>query len=259
MSRKRVRISQLVDAVAGAGMLPIREAAARLGVSEMTVRRDVAQSDGVLMTLGGYVISEADSRGNPYLLDRAQESNRAAKAKVAAHALSLIEPEDTLFIDSGSTMPHLANLLPVDQNLTVVCHALNIANIIVSRGGIRVVLMGGQYYPATASFAGEGGLEVIRRVRINKAFVSAGGVHLTAGVSCSNFYEVSTKTAALEVTLASYLVADTSKYGKVQPAYFADCAEFSGAVNEIGALDLSGLETMLSRAARQQVDALGPR
>ena len=60
MTKKRARISLLIDAVARSGMMPIREAAARLGVSEMTVRRDVAQSEGILKSLGGYVISETD-------------------------------------------------------------------------------------------------------------------------------------------------------------------------------------------------------
>ena len=248
MSKKQARLSLLVDAVARSGMMPIREAAARLGVSEMTMRRDVAQSEGVLMTLGGYVISEIELPGN-YVLGREEESHLAAKVKLAGHVLKLIQPEDTLFIDSGSTMPHLAGKLPVDQHLTVVCYALNIAEILAKRGGIRVLLIGGLYHPATASFSGEGGLEVIKRVRINKAFISAGGVHATAGVSCVNFYEVSTKQAALEMTLASYVVADTSKYGKVKPAFFADCKNFSGAVNEVGILDSAGLQKALAGAA----------
>ena len=122
-------------------------------------------------------------------------------------------------------------------------------------GGIRVLLIGGLYHPATASFSSEGGLEVIKRVRINKAFISAGGVHAAAGVSCVNFYEVSTKQAALDMTLTSYVVADTSKYGKVKPAFFADCKDFSGAVNEVGILDAAGLQKALAGAALHEAGA----
>jgi DeoR family deoxyribose operon repressor len=235
MSKKQARIAQLADAVVRSGMMPIRNAAALLGVSEMTVRRDVAESDGLLAALGGYVISETEMPGS-YALDLEEESHLDAKAMAAALALDLIEPEDTLFLDCGTTMPHLARKLPVDQHLTVICYSLNIADILAKRGGTRVLLIGGLYHPSSASFSGDDGLEVIKRVRINKAFISAGGLHADMGASCSNFYEVPAKRAALDKALRSYVVADTSKYGKVKPAFFADCKDFSGAINEQGLL-----------------------
>jgi DeoR family transcriptional regulator, deoxyribose operon repressor len=230
---KHERIGRLIEAVSSRRMLPLSDAAIMLGVSEMTVRRDIAESGGRLNALGGYVVSEADLGPN-YVLDREADSHRMAKAAACEHALSLVEADDAIFIDCGTTTPHLASRLPNDLNLTVVCYAINLAEILAKRDGIQLVVMGGIFHPSSASFSGEDGLATLRRVRLNKAFVSAGGVHPSRGVSCSNFHEVAAKRAAIENALVSYLVIDSSKFGKVTPAHFAERGDFRAVICEEG-------------------------
>jgi DeoR family deoxyribose operon repressor len=234
LERKQQRLVRLVEAVNGRGILHLSHAAELLGVSEMTVRRDVAGSKGRLSTLGGYVVSEADLNGSGYALDREEDVRRGAKARACEHALALIEADDTIFIDCGTTMPHLASRLPADYNLTVVCYALNIAAIVAEKPGVQLVVMGGLYHSSSATLSGEDGLATLRRVRLNKAFVSAGGVHPSRGVSCSNFHEVAVKRAAIDNALGTYLVVDSGKFGKVKPAHFADLGDFAGVVSERG-------------------------
>jgi DeoR family deoxyribose operon repressor len=227
------RIAELLDRLGGGRIVALSDAASLFGVSEMTIRRDVASSASRLAVLGGYVVANAD-RESLYALEREQGSHEAAKVTACEHALALIEPEDTIFIDSGTTLVHLAARLPADLNLTAVCFSMNIATVLAKNTGIRWLIAGGLYNRPTASFSGDHGPGLLRTLRLNKAFISAGGVHLRLGVSCADFSEVAMKRAAIRNAMTSYLVVDSSKFETVKPAFFAKRSEFAGIISENG-------------------------
>jgi len=231
ISRKEERIAELAALVDQVGVLRLRDAAARLGVSEMTIRRDIGSDGGALNCLGGYIIPTQDGANGDYVFDFEKDSHAGAKAQACAAAAALIEPYDTVFIDCGTTMPHLAHRIPQNQHITVVCYALNIAEILSQRGDVRLIVLGGLYHPEAASFSGDEGIDVLKRVNINKAFLSAGGVDEQHGVTCSHFHEVPIKQMAMQRAVEKHLVVDKSKYGKVRAARFAGMADFTSIVS----------------------------
>ncbi len=231
ISRKEERIAELAALVDEVGVLRLRDAAARLGVSEMTIRRDIGRDGGALNCLGGYIIPTQDGANGDYVFDFEKDSHANAKAQACAAAAALIEPYDTVFIDCGTTMPHLAHRIPQNQHITVVCYALNIAEILSQRSDVRLIVLGGLYHPEAASFSGDEGIDVLKRVNINKAFLSAGGVDEQHGVTCSHFHEVPIKQMAMQRAVEKHLVIDKSKYGKVRAARFAGMADFTSIVS----------------------------
>ncbi|WP_176026398.1 DeoR/GlpR family DNA-binding transcription regulator [Brucella intermedia] len=231
ISRKEERIAELAALVDEVGVLRLRDAAARLGVSEMTLRRDIGSDGAALNCLGGYIIPTQDGANGDYVFDFEKDSHAGAKAQACAAAAALIEPYDTVFIDCGTTMPHLAHRIPQNQHITVVCYALNIAEILSQRGDVRLIVLGGLYHPEAASFSGDEGIDVLKRVNINKAFLSAGGVDEQHGVTCSHFHEVPIKQMAMQRAVEKHLVVDKSKYGKVRAARFAGMADFTSIVS----------------------------
>jgi DeoR family deoxyribose operon repressor len=243
------RVARLLTRVQGGGLLALSEAAGLFDVSEMTIRRDIASCNGRLAVLGGHVIAVAEAE-HPYALDQEQDSHLADKMAACGHALALIEPDDTIFIDSGTTTCHLASRLPPDRNLTVVCFAMNVAAILARMPTIRWILTGGLYQNATASFSGPHGPAMLKDIRINKAFVSAGGVHPKLGVSCANFSEVGMKRAVIDNAAESYLVIDGSKLNKVKPAYFARCSDFAAIISERGRIGVGADEERSPDQAR---------
>lgn len=227
------RLNRLSEALQRGSVIRLREAAQILGVSEMTVRRDVAACNGQLAYLGGYIVNGQDPQGGlSYVLDWEKDSHAQNKQTACAVAASLIEEGDTVFIDCGTTTPHLAAHIPSGMHVTVVCYAMNVAEIIARNPNATLVLLGGLYHRSSVSFAGEEALATLRKVGINKAFLSAGGIHATRGVSCSNFHEVAIKRAAMATAVHNYLVADSSKFGKVKPAFFADLSQFEAVVTD---------------------------
>src|ERR1700689_4777013 len=181
VERKKSRLRRLSGALYGRGALHLREAAALLDVSAMTVRRDIAAAPERFSYLGGYIVAGGVEGG--YRLDREQDKHAAAKAMVCAHAARSIEDGDTIFIDCGTTTPHPVHRLPVGRKVTVVCYALNIAEPLAANPDVQLILLGGLYNASSASFAVDEGLRTLARLGVNKAFLSAGGVHPARGVS----------------------------------------------------------------------------
>jgi DeoR family transcriptional regulator, deoxyribose operon repressor len=228
------RMDRLAREIAARGVMRLREAAALLGVSEMTVRRDLVGARDRLTYLGGHIVAQGDAGPPaPYLFDREADSRAGAKRTACTHAARLITPDSTIFIDCGTTLAHLADQLPSGFALTVLCYSLNVAERIAHRADIRLILLGGLYHPESASFAGDAGAP-LNRFGINTAFISAGGVDPARGVSCSHLHEVPIKQQAMQNASARYLVVDGSKMGRIRPALFAAMADFDGVITEDG-------------------------
>ena len=200
----------------------------------MTLRRDLAGADGPLELIGGHILSASPEPGL-YALERERTSHVVGKREAARHAAGLVKAGDTLFIDCGTTTPHLVEALPDGLPLTVVCYALNIANLLASRPDMRFVLLGGLFHEASATFSAEEGLATLDRLRINLAVVSAAGLHPTGGATCSNFNEVVVKQAAIANAERSILLVDASKLGRLTSAYFAPLGDFERIVTDSGA------------------------
>jgi DeoR family deoxyribose operon repressor len=145
----------------------------------------------------------------------------------AKRAAQLVKPGDSLFIDCGTTMPHLAEALPPGVALNVVCYSMNVAAILSRRPNTQLMLLGGLYHAESASFFSEEALSYLKRLGVNKAFISAGGVHPVRGASCSNFNEVPIKKAALSSAAEAILVVDESKLGELKPAFFSPLRAFA--------------------------------
>lgn len=251
MSAKRQqRIDRLREALEARDVLRLKDAALMLGVSEMTVRRDIAACDGCLTYLGGYIVSPlAPSGAKSYVFDQEQASHTEAKRAASQAAAGLIQPHETIFLDCGTTIPHLAQALPDDIRLTVICYAINVAEIVCRKPGLQVILLGGVYHPSSASFSGAAGLTQLEGLRIDKAFISAGGVHGSRGVSCSNAHEVAVKQTAMTNALTKVLVVDATKIDAVKPFYFAPLEQF----------DIVTADTGISPDAEAMLRHAGPR
>lgn len=236
-TRKEHRIERLGAALRARKTLHIRDAAEMLDVSEMTIRRDIRENPDLFGFLGGYIISAAESvSAAPYDLAQQADINPDAKRSACQHALVHVQPQSTVFVDCGTTLAHLVHSLPHDAEITLICYALNIADLAVRRPGIRLVLLGGAYHAPTASFHPLDETPDLSALAIHTAFFSAAGFDHHLGASCTTFEEARLKRAAMARAQRSVLVIDNSKIGKVSPASFAQPDDFDVIVTETGSL-----------------------
>lgn len=234
-SRNKDRLDQLSALLNGRGVMHLKDVARELGVSEMTVRRDIAGEATRFAYLGGHIMpAERVEPEQPYQLAIQADRHADAKQTACRYALNHIHAEDTIFVDCGTTLQHLIDLIPQSMPLTVVCYALNIAERLAAAPNKRLILLGGLFHPETASFSGPQGLDTLDRLGINTAFLSAAGFDPMRGATCAHFHEVAVKQKAIATAQQNLLVIDNSKLGRVKPAFFADSGVFDVIYTEDG-------------------------
>ena len=220
------QIIQILQLTRGAG---IKELARKLAVSEMTVRRDLedlARENVVKIIHAGAVLSAGAHEGAPVMTEE--------KMRIGRKAASLIDPGDIVIVDSGSTTEWLARSIPQDSRITVICFSLNVLVEARQRRGCILVFAGGTLQEKTLTFESPEGIELLRRSRAHKAFLSAAGVSGTLGVTCGSSGEAEMKRAALGSSLSRILLVDSRKFGLVSPAWFADMKSFDAIVSDTG-------------------------
>lgn len=238
--KKSERLDYIGKQLAQSGIVSIKELAEKLGVSTMTIRRDIQAlvEEGIAKPIPGGAVLQREP--NPideqeYTVSKAQLQMTTEKIKICKKAALFVQEGDTIIIDTGSTTEHLPSFIPPGMNLTIICYCLNVLlQVYKHNKGSRIVFPGGYFHENTLMFESPEGIALIRKMRANKAFISAAGVDERLGVTCANFHEVETKRAIIESSDTKILLVDSTKFGKVTAAYFADLKEFNIVITDTG-------------------------
>jgi len=236
MLQRRKRIIEIVKENKGES---IKQLSLLLTVTEMTIRRDIEQlkANQLVKVVAGavlYIGSGMEDEESEDKYDFSIQKNKMAEEKIAIgkYVASIIEKEDVIFIDIGTTTPTIIQYLQSRLPIVAVCCTLNALMEFKKKRIEQLVLIGGTYHPDIQMFESKEGVELLSRTRINKAFISAAGVDLKLGITCINECEVDTKWAAMEVAAEKYLVVDSSKFGVVKANFFAEITAFDAIVTD---------------------------
>lgn len=231
-------MNEIVRILSSTGMQRVSDLADQTGVSEVTVRRDLRrlEDDGLVFIAHGAASINPGSDtlrvGDQYFIAQQQALHQHEKMIIGEKAATLVEPHDTIVIDSGTTPYYLARALPTDYDLTVICVSLNVFIELHDRGDVKLIFAGGYYHQNSLMCESEEGISMIRRHRASKAFLGATGIHEKLGVTSSNPWEQKTKRAIMESSLTNILLVDSDKFRVVQTSYFADMHEFDMVVSD---------------------------
>lgn len=240
MGKRELRIHSLTDMLQGRGFVSIKELAKHFHVSEMTIRRDLAvlKKTNVADNVGGTAFYRPASTGSlsdpDYNLPEELVKQNIQKDNIGRFAASLIGKDDIVIIDTGTTTEKIAPHIPENLNITVLCYSTNILQELYNKTGVHLLFAGGFYHPKTQMFESSQGISFIQSIRAKKVFISAAGIHPDLGVTCVNSYEVPTKNAILKSSLHKILVADSSKFDKIRPAYFCDLQQINTVITDDG-------------------------
>ena len=216
----------------------VQELSEQLKVSHMTIRRDLVsliKSERVKVLHGSVILhprSSARVDESYYSLIAAGAKNPDQKRRIGQLAASLIEPDDTLIIDAGSTTEYLGKYLPENISYTVLSYALNVVSETVRRRNCQSIFSGGVFHENTLMFESPEGLATIRRFRATKAFISAAGANHPFGVTCLNSYESETKKAVILSAMRKILLVDSSKFGIIRSDFFAELSDFNEIITD---------------------------
>jgi DeoR family deoxyribose operon repressor len=235
---KNQRIKNIINILRLKNVVNIKELAGRLNVTEMTVRRDLnmLKSDNIVELIpGGAIIkssTESEREHEKYLITHAETRRTREKVKIGRKASLLIEPNDTIAIDVGSTAEYIAKFIREDVPVAILCYGLNVLVEIYRKKNCRPIFAGGYFHDNSMMFESQDGSNLIKKIRVDKAFISAAGVHENLGVTCAGHYEIETKKAVLGSSKTKILVTDSTKFGKTKIAYFADLKDFDMVITD---------------------------
>lgn len=235
MSKKQERIDELLDLVNRNGRISVKELAAVFNVTELTIRRDVRvlEERGFVQNVRGIVLANETGKENKiYNLSVEGTKNFNAKDAIGLYAAHLIKNDDIVIIDNGTTTERMAAHFPEDINVTVLCYNINILNYLYQKPNISLIFGGGYFHQQTLMFESKESLELIRRTRATKVFVSAAGVHNPLGVTCTSTYELESKREILKTSMEKILLVDSSKFGQVHKNFICDFGIFDKIVTD---------------------------
>lgn len=203
-----------------------------LNVTEKTIREDLEKLEqrGLLKRIHGGAILAGDE-GALLPLSRSRTRQYEEKKEIAAKALKLIEEDDVVALDGGTTTLEMAKAMD-NKPLTVITNDLHIISELVKKERIRLVVPGGQRQRNL--LVGPESVEYLKRLNIQKSFVSATAVDLEHGLTVFTSGHVELKQALIRNAGEVYAVADHSKFGKCALLTFAALDELNAIVTDRG-------------------------
>ncbi|MBG0829735.1 DeoR/GlpR transcriptional regulator [Planomonospora sp. ID67723] len=232
------RLDLTLRLVRGAGKVTLTELASRLGVSEMTVRRDLdrLQERGLVSRVRGGAVA---LRPRPEAAGFAAREGWqvATKARLGAATAELVQPGQTILLDAGTTMAQVAGHLVTRAPLTVVVLGLQAATHLADQPDVRLLVLGGESRPGERSLVGYLALRALESLSFDCFLMSIGAVHHTGGWSEFDPDDAAVKRAALGRSERTIVVADSTKLGARAFAKVAELAAVDTFVTDDAALD----------------------
>lgn len=210
------RKATILREVSSHGAIRIAELADTLGVSEVTIRRDIDQlvEQGLVDKVHGGVTSLGFSTTTEPTFDKTSQLQTNAKAAIARAARELIQPGQAIALMGGSTVYALAQAIGDIPNLTVVTNSVPVSDLFARdpRPGWTIVLAGGERTP-TDSLVGAVSVQVMREFNFDMAFMGTHGMDIDGGFSSPNMLEGETNREVMNNASEVIILADHTKWG----------------------------------------------
>lgn len=261
----RQRQDYILAHVADHGAIRVAEVVEALGVSEMTVRRDITDlvARGLVDRVHGGAVAPAGAAIEPSFRAKAVQHTRA-KAAIGTLAASRVRPGDSLALTGGTTTLAVAQsllTLPHLATLTVITNSLPAAQVLhdavdraraESRPAPTVLLTGGERTRSDA-LVGPIAVDALRSLRVEWAFLGAHGFDPEIGLMTPNISEAATNAAMIACARTPVAVLDASKWGVLGLRTFCPVQELGVLVTDVppdevtlGAVERHGIDLQVA-------------
>ena len=254
------RQMRIVDEVARTGGARISMLTRLLGVSDMTIRRDIdalARRGLVRRVHGGAAAGQGSSDEPGFGAKVSRE--RQAKEAIGAAAAALVQPGTAIAVTAGTTTHALAVRLAAIPDLTVVTNSLWVAEALYARGersGQTVVLTGGVRTPSDA-LVGPVAVQAVRGLHVDLVMMGVHGMDPLAGFTTPNIMEAEMNRAMAAAARRLVVLADHTKWGVVGLSGIAALADADVVVSDDG-LPAPAREAVTARGAELIIAAAPP-
>ncbi|MEU7788215.1 MULTISPECIES: DeoR/GlpR family DNA-binding transcription regulator [unclassified Amycolatopsis] len=251
----RQRQAVILEEARRTGAVRVSDLVTRLGVSDMTVRRDldVLAGRGLVEKVYGGATSIVGKSTDEPGFEAKSVRQRAQKEAIAELAATLVRPGTAIGISAGTTTWTLARALDAIPGLTIVTNSIQVADVL--RGSTQpdrtVVLTGGVRTPSDA-LVGPVAVHSLRSLHLDVVFLGVHGMAEGAGFTTPNLTESETDRALVEAGRKLVVLADHTKWGTVGISTIADLDEADVVVTDDGIPD-EAKETLAERAGELMI------
>ena len=211
---KESRRKQIESLLAERRSISMYELCEALNVSMNTVRADVSSlvREGVVEKVyGGIVLKQPEEIP---LYERRSQQGTDCKCRIAKMAEQLIEDGDIVFIDSGTTTMRLLDYLDPAKKITIVTANVSVLQRAQNMTNVNAMILPGLYDMRTNAMLDNSTVEYLCRFQHNKGFFGVSSLTTTGGLGVSNWQEYEVKRTAVARCQKSYLLVDSTKYGR---------------------------------------------
>lgn len=183
------------------------------GASEATIRRDlnILSRQGKLSKVhGGAVLSGGTFQGEEPDVGTKALLHQNEKEHIAHYAAGLIDDDDVVYLDAGTTTVRMVEYLK-GSGATFVTNGVACAQRLMELG-LRGYVLGGFLKPGTWAVVGTGALEELGKYNFTKAFLGINGITIRQGFTTPDPEEAAIKTKAAEQAYLTFVLADSSKF-----------------------------------------------
>lgn len=183
------------------------------GASEATIRRDlnILSRQGKLSKVhGGAVLSGGAFQGEEPDVGTKALLHQDEKERIAHYAAGLIDDDDVVYLDAGTTTVRMVEYLK-GSGATFVTNGVACAQRLMELG-LRGYVLGGFLKPGTWAVVGTGALEELGKYNFTKAFLGINGITIRQGFTTPDPEEAAIKTKAAEQAYLTFVLADSSKF-----------------------------------------------
>ena len=199
------------------GSVTVTELVDRLGVSDMTVRRDLEtlSANKLLQKVHGGAVPLPKTAAEPHFTQK-QRLNREEKKAIAREALPFIEDGHTIAFSAGTTTWQVADALPQgNEDFTFITNSTNVALTLQENGWEQIVLSGGIFRTPSDALVGPFAERTLKTLNADILFLGVHGVHPVAGLTTPNVAEAETNRCLVDAAQKVVVVADHTKLGVI--------------------------------------------
>ena len=208
------------------GKVRVNDLSALFDISDVTIRMDLAdlEAKGLLSRVHGGAVSSYKTYYNMSMQQR-MSANQEQKQAIAQHIVSMIEENDTIMLNAGTTTLTVFRMLPTNINLSIVTNSVAIALEAGAIPSFNVVLLGGSINSKHQFIYGDEAIAHLRKYHADKLILSVDGITLDNGLTTFYNREVELDKVMLSHSATRIIAADSTKLGRTAFAKIADITE----------------------------------
>lgn len=220
------RRQKILEILHQEGRVKVTKLSALFDISEVSIRMDLAdlEAKGLLSRVHGGAVSSYKTYYNMDMQQRLS-ANQEQKQSIANHIVGMIEENDTIMLNAGTTTLTIFRMIPASMNLSIVTNSIAIALEAGANPNFNVVLLGGAVNSKHQFVYGEDAIAQLGKYHADKLILSVDGITLANGLTSFYNREVELDRIMLSHSATRIIAADSTKLGRTAFARISDIKE----------------------------------